>query len=299
MNSFIRIRASAKPADFFDEVIPEDGCELNGWRFKRHQIPDVMQTPEGPDVEVVSRWLYAETECEPGEWQATLNAKRPALNQALRVFAAIRQARISESLKFTMWFEDKVHDGVTGSIKPFQIGIGIGIQNVRKIDANGNVIFDARKAQDAHDREQSLKARTAGKTEVQRLAKYVKFLSNPAFCRAWESYQLARGDYAHAMSHMYDLREAAIKAVGDARKKLGFSQNEWKRFGLILNDQAVEGGRHNGLNTDPMRPLTAKERNFLLEFGERLILALGDYLEAEEQGAHKLSEGKPADGAED
>lgn len=297
MNSFIRIRASAKPADFFDEVIPDEGHELNGWRFTRHQIPGFMPTPEGPDVEVISRWLYAETESEPGDWEATLNAKRPALDQALNVFAAIRQARISEALEFTMWFEDYVHDGRTGSIQPFQIDVCVGIQNFQTIDANGNVIFDARIAQEKHDREQALKARRAAKIEVQSLTKYVKFLGNPAFCRAWESYRLARGDDAHAMSHIYDLRDAANNAVGGAQKKLGFSINEWKRFGLILNDQAVKGGRHNGLNTEPMRPLTTEERNFLLKFGERLLFAFGDYLEAEEQAAQKLTENDPADSA--
>ncbi|WP_346833984.1 hypothetical protein ABDZ23_11940 [Pseudomonas koreensis] len=285
MNSFIRIRASAKPADFFDEVIPDEGYELNGWRFTRYQIPDFMPTPDGPDVEVISRWLYAETESEPGEWEATLHAKRPALDQALNVLAAIRQARMTEALEFTMWFEDYVHDGRTGSIKPFQIGICVGVQNVQTIDAKGNVIFDAQIAQETHDREQALKDRRAAKIEVQNLVKYVKLLGNPAFRRAWESYRLARGDDAHAMSHIYDLREAAKKAVDGAQKKLGFSINEWKRFGLILNDQAVEGGRHNGLNIEPMRPLTTEERCFLLKFGERLLFAVGDHLEADEQAA--------------
>lgn len=30
MSCIIRIRASAKPADFFDEVVPDEGLELNG-----------------------------------------------------------------------------------------------------------------------------------------------------------------------------------------------------------------------------------------------------------------------------
>ncbi|WP_116826791.1 hypothetical protein [Pseudomonas syringae] len=295
MNSFIRIRASSKPADFFDEVIPDEGYELNGWRFTRHQIPDFIPTPEGPDVEVISRWLYAETESEPGEWEATLHDKRNALDQALNVFAAIRQARISEALEFTMWFEDYVHDGRTGSIQPFRIDVCVGIQNFQTIDANGNVIFDARIAQEKHDREEMLKARRAAKAEVQSLAKYVKFLGNPAFRRAWESYRLARGRDPHAMSHMYDVREVANKAVGGAQKKLGLSCNEWSRFGLILNNQAVEGGRHNGRHTDPMRPLTTEERSFLLNFGERLLFAFGDYLLAEEQAAQKPAENDPAD----
>lgn len=284
MSCIIRIRASAKPADFFDEVVPEEGLELNGWRFTRHQIPDISTSTEGLDVEVVSRWLYAETDCEPEQWASTLRAKRPALAQGLQVLAAVRQARLNEPLSFPMWFEDYEHNGCTGSIEPLRLDISVGILNVQKIDADGNVIFDARIAQEKYDREQVRKARTAAKAEIQEISKYVRFFGNPFFRRAWESYQLALGDDHHAMSHMYDVREATKKGIGGSDKKLGISVNDWSRFGLILNNQAVQGGRHNGQHTDPIRPLTPEERSFLLKLGERMLFAFGDFLAAAEKG---------------
>lgn len=290
MSCCIRIRACSKPADFFDEIIPEEGLQLNGWRFTRHQIPDIMTTAEGLDVEVVGRWLYAETDCEPEQWRTTLRDKRPALTQSLQVLAAVRQARLNEALSFTMWYEEYEHNGACGNIEPYRINVSVGIQNFKTIASDGTVLFDARIAQEEHARQQALEARKAAKAEVQKIAKYIMFLEHPFFRRAWESYRLALGDDDHAMSHMYDLRDAANKGVGGAQKKLGVSINDWSRFGLILNNQAIQGGRHNGLHTDPIRPLTEEERSFLLTFGEELLFAFGDFLELEEKAKLEKAE---------
>ena len=178
MSSCIRIRASANPADFFDEIIPEEGLEFNGWRFTRHQFPDIMTTEDGAEVGVVSRWLYAETDCEPGRWADTLREKQPSLHQALQVLKAIRQSRIAEELSFSMWFEDYQHNGCTGNIAPYKLNVSVGIQNFQTRDPDGNVVFDARVAQEEYERQMALEARQkaleerkAAKLEVHRVAK--------------------------------------------------------------------------------------------------------------------------------
>lgn len=240
----------------------------------------------------MSRWLYAETDCEPERWASTLEEKRPALSQGLQVLAAVRRARLNEPLSFPMWIEDYEYNGYTGRIEPFKVNVGVGILNVQKIDADGNVIFDARVAQENYDREQARKVRSEAKSQIQEISKYVRFFDNPFFRRAWESYQLALGDDHHAMSHMYDVREATKKGAGGSEKKLGISVNDWSRFGLILNNQAVQGGRHNGKHTGTIRPLTPEERSFLLQLGERMLFAFGDLLAA----AEKV---EPEDGTQD
>src|SRR5690606_11439319 len=115
------------------------------------------------------------------------------------------------------------------------------------------------------------------KSEVKKIAKYVRFLGDPYFRRGWESYSLALAEHDHAIRHIYDLRDAAKKRLGNAQKLLGISDDEWSRFGKVLNNQPVKGGRHNGMQPEPMRPLTEEERTFLLRFAEKLLYAFGNF----------------------
>ena len=281
MSCCISIRACPKPNDFFDEIIPEEGLKIGDWLLTLHRIPSIT-TKDGQEVEVDIRWLYAETDCEPERLESTLHSKRPELCQILRALSGHRQRYIEGDLDFTMWFDDYVNEGVRGNIVPLSIDIGIRILNVRQIDKDGNVISDALADEYKRSREMAQKKLAAAKSEL-RDTRYIRFLGDPFFCRAFESYSLALTEDDHAIGHLYDIREAAQAGIGNAKKLLGLSEDEWNRFGRTLNDQPVQGGRHNGKKPGPMKTLAEGERTFLFSFAKKLLDAFGKYLESKEK----------------
>lgn len=289
MSCCISIRACPKPNNFFDEIIPEEGLRFEDWLFTLHRIPSIGITQDGREVDVEIRWVHAEIDCEPEHLRSTLNKKRLELTQYLRALAGFRQARLRGDVTFTMWFEEYVNHGVRGNIESHKVNIGVGIQNVRQLDKNGSVIFDAQAVAREQAREQARKNRETAENEVKEISKYARFIGDPYYRRAWESYSLALAEHDHAISHLYDIRDAAKKRIGNAQKFLKVSGDEWDRFGKILNDQPVKGGRHNGKQPEPMRPLTEEERTFLLRFAEKILLAFGDFLESEERESGKAS----------
>lgn len=283
MSCCISIRGCPNPNDFFDEVIPEEGLRFEDWLFTLRRIPTIGITQDRREVVGDIRWIYAEIDCKQEDLRSTINKKKPELFQYLRALGGFRQTRLMGDVTFTMWFEEYVNEGVRGNIEPYQFNIGVGILNVRQMDKDGNVIFDVRAVAQEQAREQARRNLEAAKKEVKEISKYARFISDPYYRRAWESYSLALADHDHAISHVYDIRDAAKKRLGKAQKILQISDDEWSRFGEILNNQPVKGGRHNGNQPEPIRPLTELERTFLLRFAEKILHAFGDFLELEER----------------
>ena len=286
----IRIRACPNPNSFFDDLIPEGGLELEDWKLRIQQIPMPGTADDGSEVWYEVRWLYAEMDCDPNEIKTTLNKKKPELLQHLRALSGMRRSRIKGSVSFTMCFDEYVKDGVQGNIEPYFLDVGINIINYRAIDSNGKVIFDAEEDEKERTLERErLNLQTKSK-EIKDFAKHARFISDPYYRKAWESYNLAHDEHDHAIGHLYEVREAAKARVKQVRL-LNLIDNEWSRFGQILNDNPVQGGRHNGNKPDLTRALTRPERQFLMNFSEKVLLALGDFLEKEE--TKRAQEAKP------
>jgi hypothetical protein len=279
MTCFISIRACPVPNDFFDELIPEEGLEAQGWRIFVQRISTPTNSIEKPDTFVSVRWLYAEFDCESQQVKEVLKVQLPELKQILRILAGMRQTYFMESVRFSMYFEEYVHNGVRGNIHPIHIPVGLTIQNFQTKDEAGNTLFDAK----IFEAEQAEKRRLAAKNDLKiQASRNLKFLSDPHFRRAWESYSLAMGSDEHAIGHLYDVRESASEKFADARKVLGFSKNQWRDFGLLFNDNPVYGGRHNGKHPHPLRPMSDREKSEALKFTHRLLEAFASQLESEE-----------------
>lgn len=281
MSCKISIRACPKPNDFFDEMIPDGGLTAGEWLINLHRIRDIGTTLDGQDVEVEIRWIYAETDCDPDHVKATLRERKPELIESLEALTAHRQVQLEETLTFTYWFEESVIDGVQGNIEPHKINVGIRILNVQRLDDDGNVVSDARAESQQRAREQAHNARQLAKNRIRENADYARFLNDPYYRRIWKSYGIALGQ-DDRIGQLYDLRDAAIERIPKAQKTLGFSNEEWKRFGLLLNNTPVAGGRHSGKQPEPLRPLTVEEKTFLVKFAQKLLHGFGKYLESEE-----------------
>lgn len=239
MTCVISIRACPVPNDFFDELIPEEGLEAQGWRLSIQRISTPTNSKAHPDNFVSVRWLCAEFDCDFETIKDTLKTQRPKLEQVLRFLTGMRKTYFIESVRYSMYFEDYVNDGVRGNIHPIHIPIGVTIQNVQSKDEAGNVLFDAK----VFEAEQAEKRRLAAKSDLKtQVSRNIKFISDPHFRRAWESYSLALGSDEHAIGHLFDVREAASERFDDARKVLGFSNIQWRDFGLLFNNSPVYGG---------------------------------------------------------
>lgn len=284
MSCCISIRAYPEPNDFFDEIIPEEGLRFEDWLFTLHRVRSIGTTQDGREVDVETRWVYAEINCELEYLKFTLNSKRPELYQYLQALAGFRKTRLRDGVKFTMWFEEYVNHGVRGNIEPIKVNIGVGIRNVQQLDKDRNVIFDARTVAQEQVHEQARRSRETAKNEVKEISKYAKFIRDRYYRRAWESYSLALAEHDHAIGYVYDIRDAAKERLGNVKQLLNIGADDWSRFGKLLNDQSVKGGRHNGKHPEPMRSLTKEERTFILKFAEKILRAFGEFLESEEKG---------------
>lgn len=277
MSCFISIRACPNPNDFFDELISDERQTIQGWRLSIRRISTPTTSDETPDTFVDVRWLHAEFDCEPEQVKDVLNTQLPELRQLIRILAGVRSNHFNQGLSFSMWFEEYVLDGVLHMIHPFKINVGIGVLNIQTLDGNGTVLSDMK----AFEASQAQARRQAAKRELRVLAaNIVPFLSDPQFRRAWESYSLAQGSGDHAIGHLYDIREAAEKRFGNAQKVLELSENEWDRFGKLFNGVSVMGGRHNGMHSASLRPLTSAEKSQAMIFARKMLDAFAKELES-------------------
>ncbi|MEX3694209.1 hypothetical protein AB3X91_37860 [Paraburkholderia sp. BR14263] len=284
MNSYVRVRACPDPNNFFDELIPETGLVTCGWRLTTHRIPVPVYSPQsdkdGKVTFVDTTWLHAESDCEEGELARFRQDKLPVLLQLVQALGGYRQTYLAGSVRFSMFYEEFVKDGVSSNIEPHKINIGVDILNFRVNDGNGNITFDAQ--QDSAE-----KARRALQDTRDRLraasASFSKNLDDDFFRRAWESFNLAFGADEHAISHLYDVRDAVSEKFDQegqsACKALGLKKAEWTDFGKVFNDGSVKGGRHNGQHPAPMRPMSDQQREKVIRFARTILSAYRDYLD--------------------
>lgn len=276
MACVISIRGCPVPNDFFDGLIPEKGLEVQGWRLflRRESSP---QDSEGQGESFVDIcWLFAEFDCDFEEIQGVLEIQRPKLEKILRSLTGMRSMFFKENLRFSMYFEEYVNNGVRGNINPDKISIGITVLNVCVKDGAGDVVFDLKEfeAEQARDR------RLAAKRDLEmKISRYARFMSDAHFMRALESYGLALGAEDDAIRHLYDIKEAAFKRFVNAATVLRVSHSQLSKFGKLFNDIPVHGGRHNGRHSNPLRHMTGREKTEALEFAHKLLDAFVDQLE--------------------
>jgi hypothetical protein len=198
--------------------------------------------------------------------------------QLIHGLVGIRKIRLPGDVEFSMSFEEFVKDGVSRNIEPYKINVGIGILNIRVLNANGEVIFDAAKA----EMDRALQSLKKAKDELRELsAGITKYLGDDYFRRAWESFGLAHGTNQHAIGHLYDVRDAIAKKFGSedkAREVLNLKKDEWSEFGKIFNADSVQGGRHNGKHLTPVKPMTDEQRALVMQFAKTMLFAYGNYL---------------------
>lgn len=278
MTCAISIRACPVPNSFYDELIPEVGLEAQGWRLSIQRIPTPTTLVDQSESLVDVRWLYAELDCEADRIQETLAVRRLELDQFLRILAGIRNLYFAENVRYSMYFEEYVNDGVRQNICPTHIPVCVDIQNIKATDNAGNILFDAR----AVEADQAERLRLAAKSELKSSAsRYLKLMGDPYFRRAWESYSFALGSDEHSLGHLFAIREAASERFPNARKILGISGSEWSKFGMLFNDNPVFGGRHNGKSPGALRPVTDREKAESLNFAKKLLDAFALQLEME------------------
>ncbi|WP_116611317.1 MULTISPECIES: hypothetical protein [Paraburkholderia] len=289
MNSYVQIRACPNPNNFFDELIPESGLEVHGWRLFIRRIPMPIPDMDGriASVDTTWNWLYAESDYEEAQLMRFTQDKLPTFRQLIRALAGVRHTHLSGGMEFSMYFEEFVKDGVCRNIAPYHVNVGVGVLNVRVKDADGNVVFDAKEA----EAEQARQALQDAKDELRITStSFVKHLGDDYFRRAWESFSLAFGADEHAINHLYDVRDAVTEKFGKeelARQALNLTKAEWSNFGKIFNDGAVEGGRHNGKHPAPLRPMTKEQRTQVISFARAMLFAYGRYLENQEAAARE------------
>lgn len=279
MTSYVQVRAYPNPNSFFDEIIPDDGIEVGGWRLTIRRIPMPVGDPSEGDAFVDTAWLYGESDYDEAQLARFRQDKLPSFMQIVQALAGLRRMHLSGGIEFSMFFEEFVKDGVTRNIEPYKLDIGVSILRGRVTDSTGAVVFDT----EVEAAERARRALQDAKNELQVTAKAVaKHLGDDFFRRAWESFNLAFGKDEHAINHLFDVRDAVLGKFGKeevARDALGIYKKEWSDFGRIFNDGAVIGGRHNGKHPAPLKPMTPNQRAQSIRFAKNLLLAYGRYLD--------------------
>ncbi len=279
ITSYVQLRACPNPNNFFDEIIPDIGLGVAGWRLTIRRIPTSVGDPAEGHTFVDIAWLYAESDYDETQLVRFRKDKLPSFMQIVQALAGLRRMHLSGEIEFSMFFKEFVKGGVTRNIEPYKLDVGVDILRTRVTDATGAVIFDA----EVEAAERVRRALQDAKNELQVTSKaVVKHLGDEFFRRAWESFNLAFGKDEHAINHLFDVRDAVLGKFGKeeaARDALGIHKKEWSDFGKIFNDGAVIGGRHNGKHPAPLKPMTYDQRAQSMRFAKNLLLAYGRYLE--------------------
>lgn len=282
MSSYVRVRACADPNNFFDELIPEVGFEIRDWRFSVHRIPMPVQDKDGKMIFVDAKWLHAESDCEEDGLELFERDRLPVFRQIVQALAGRRQTHLTGNVRFSMFITEFVKDGVSRNITPRKINVGVGVLNTRIKDTSGKVLFDAKESEAA----QALRARQKIRGELRTDSiRFVRNLDDAYFRRAWESFSLAMGPDEHAISHLYDVRDAVARKFDEqgesACRVLKLSDAKWREFGQAFNNGAVKGGRHNGKHPAPMQPMTREQRDKVIRFAREILDRYGEYLDGQ------------------
>lgn len=235
MTSYVQVRACPSPNNFFDEIIPDDGIKIGEWRFTIRRISMLADNlPEGKDFVDIA-WLYAESDYDEAQLAGFRQDKLPSFMQIVQALAGLRRVHISGEIKFSMFFEEFVKDGVVRNVEPYRLEIGVDIRLIRVTDGAGSVVFDA----EAHAAERAQRARQDAKNELRVTAEAVaRHLGDDFFRRSWESFNLAFGKDEHAINHLFDVRDAVLGKFEKeevARKALGIP----KRSGTTSGKSSI------------------------------------------------------------
>ena len=122
-----------------------------------------------------------------------------------------------------------ISDGVTAKSFTSQA-------DVISTDKDGNVIYDSRATRI-----------TEQFTQVESILKKIKNIG--LIKSLLGSYGRAVSDPSDELVHLYEIREALTKELGDkdnAVRLLGISKRKWDRLGILANKEPLEQGRHRG-----------------------------------------------------
>jgi hypothetical protein len=131
-----------------------------------------------------------------------------------------------------------------------------------EIDASGKVIHDSRG--------ERLKATN------DLLAALVPKMAHPTLRTMVESLGRASRDRDSELSHLYDVREAAVQYFGNegtARAKLGITKQQWSELGQLANDEPLRQGRHRGRHATQLRDATQEELDRARKIAWRIVEA--------------------------
>lgn len=90
------------------------------------------------------------------------------------------------------------------------------------------------------------------------------------------SYQASVDDPDNELTHLYEIRDAMrnrFVTIGQARQKLGISQQAWGDFDNLANDEPILEGRHRGKYIPNLRHATQQELEQARSFALSLIVA--------------------------
>ncbi|WP_310638556.1 hypothetical protein [Delftia acidovorans] len=287
MSTYVQIRACPNPNNFFDEIIPDNVLDVRDWRLSIRKLPMPVFDSAGKHSLVDVAWLYAEIDYDESQLEHFRHEKLLSFQQIVQALAGIRRMHLSGEIDFSMFFMEFVKDGRTQNIEPYRLDISVDIQQLRVRDGTGAVLFDAQ----AEAAAQARRALQNAKDELQVTAKtVVKHLGDDFFRRAWECFNLAVGKDEHAISHLFGVRDAVLGKFSReevARKALGITKKDWNEFGKAFNDDAVIGGRHNGMHPAPLKPMTHEVRTQSVRFAKNLLLAFDRYLDNQTDASMK------------
>jgi hypothetical protein len=89
-----------------------------------------------------------------------------------------------------------------------------------------------------------------------------------------QSYQVAINYSDNELVHLYEIRDALSKKFGGgakAKKALGLTDAQWRRFGCLCNDEPLRQGRHRGRASGPLRDATESELAEARGFAKAMI----------------------------
>ena len=134
-------------------------------------------------------------------------------------------------------------------VEPARISVTGQRADFKISDAKGNIVADSRR-----DRIEK-KKKLADLVSTHRP-------SDEILASLLRSYDAAVRDPSNEFVHLYEVREALFRQFGGEKKTrsaLGISSSDWKRFGLLCNDEPLRQGRHRGKAGGALRDATEPE----------------------------------------
>ncbi|WP_312589500.1 hypothetical protein [Comamonas terrigena] len=276
------MRVYVSPVDYFDDIIGEQGVNIDGWKIKirKHTLP--VFPIDKPPEQIDAATLIAEINYRREDIRYFDASTYPKLLQIINSLIGYRLAFFPEEPVFSMWEKDFEEDGITSNMHPIQVESSVEIISVSIGNGVSGCDFNA-------IRNLQLKFKKLdAERELNNIKNYLKInshkyinqLHDEYFRRSWESFGKAMR-LGENISYLYDIRDALktkFRTEEVARQKLVLKKDEWSKFGRIFNNMSIEGGRHLGVNVEPVRPMNDDEISFVIDFAKKMLFAYGDYL---------------------